>query len=55
MSFPEIAEQMYLSRNTVKTQAASIYRKLGVTSRSQAVTRIWELGLLGADNKRTEA
>ena len=32
--------------HTVKSQAMSIYRKLGVSSRSQAVTRSRELGLL---------
>jgi LuxR family transcriptional regulator, maltose regulon positive regulatory protein len=46
MSFPEIATQMFLSRNTVKSQANSIYRKLGASSRSQAVTRSRDLGLL---------
>jgi LuxR family maltose regulon positive regulatory protein len=46
LSFPEIAEEMFLSRNTIKTQAKSIYRKLGVSSRSQAVSRSLELGLL---------
>ena len=35
-----------MSPNTVKSQAMSIYRKLGATSRSQAVTRSRELGLL---------
>ena len=43
----EIGERLYLSRNTVKTQAVSIYRKLGVSSRSQAMQRVRELGLLG--------
>ena len=43
---PEIAAAMYLSVHTIKTQARSIYRKLGVASRSQAVTRAGELGLL---------
>jgi LuxR family maltose regulon positive regulatory protein len=46
LSIPEIAEEMFLSRNTVKTEVNSIYRKLGVSSRSQAVTRSRELGLL---------
>jgi len=32
--------------HTVKSQAFSMYRKLGVASRSQAVTRARELGLL---------
>jgi LuxR family maltose regulon positive regulatory protein len=46
MSFPEIAAEMFLSPHTVKSQAMSIYRKLGVTSRHQGVTRSRELGLL---------
>ena len=46
LSFPEIAGELFLSRNTVKSQAISIYRKLGAASRSQAVTRSRELGLL---------
>ena len=46
LSFPEIAVEMFLSPNTVKSQAMSIYRKLGASSRSQAVTRSRELGLL---------
>jgi LuxR family transcriptional regulator, maltose regulon positive regulatory protein len=45
-SFPEIAGEMFLSRHTIKSQAVSIYRKLGAASRSQAVTRSRELGLL---------
>jgi LuxR family maltose regulon positive regulatory protein len=46
LSFPEIAEDMFLSPHTVKSQAKSIYRKLGTSTRSQAVTRSRELGLL---------
>jgi LuxR family transcriptional regulator, maltose regulon positive regulatory protein len=46
LSFPEIAADVFLSPHTVKSQAYSIYRKLGVASRSQAVTRARELGLL---------
>jgi LuxR family maltose regulon positive regulatory protein len=46
LSFPEIAGEFALSRNTVRSQAYSIYQKLGVSSRSQAVTRSRELGLL---------
>jgi len=38
---------MFLSRNTVKSQAMSIYRKPGASTRSQAVARSRELGLLG--------
>ena len=45
MSSPEIADELFLS-HTVKSQALSIYRRLGVSSRHQAVTRFRELGLL---------
>jgi ATP/maltotriose-dependent transcriptional regulator MalT len=40
------AERLYLSPHTVKTQAISIYRKLGVSSRSGAIRRAQDLGLL---------
>jgi LuxR family maltose regulon positive regulatory protein len=46
LSFPEIGTELFLSRNTIKSTANSIYRKLGVSSRSQAVCRSRELGLL---------
>ena len=46
LSFPQIAAEMFLSRTTIKSQAMSIYRKLGASSRSQAVARSRELGLL---------
>jgi DNA-binding CsgD family transcriptional regulator len=45
LSFPQIAGEMFLSRHTIKSQAMSIYRKLGAPSRSQAVARSRELGL----------
>ena len=46
LSFPEIAQEMFLSPNTIKSQAYSMYRKLGVSSRSQAVAHAGKLGLL---------
>jgi LuxR family maltose regulon positive regulatory protein len=46
LSFPEVAAEMFLSPHTVKSQAMSIYRKLGASSRSEAVARSRELGLL---------
>jgi len=46
LTFPEIGAEMSLSPNTVKSQAMSIYRKLGASSRSQAVIRARELALL---------
>jgi LuxR family transcriptional regulator, maltose regulon positive regulatory protein len=48
MSFREIGEHLYVSRNTVKTQAISVYRKLSVSSRSEAIERAGELGLVEA-------
>jgi LuxR family maltose regulon positive regulatory protein len=42
----EIAERLYVSRNTVKTQTIAIYRKLGVSGRSAAVDRGRELHLI---------
>ena len=46
LSIPEIAQEMFLSRHTIKTQANAIYRKLGASSRSQAVSRSRDVGLL---------
>jgi LuxR family maltose regulon positive regulatory protein len=45
LSVREIGERLYVSANTVKSQAYSAYRKLEVSSRSEAVTRARELGL----------
>jgi LuxR family transcriptional regulator, maltose regulon positive regulatory protein len=46
-SFREIAAQLGVSANTVKTQAHAVYRKLGAASRSEAVARAHDAGLLG--------
>jgi LuxR family transcriptional regulator, maltose regulon positive regulatory protein len=46
LSFRDIAEGMFLSRHTIKAEAMSLYRKLRATSRSPAVARSRELGLL---------
>jgi LuxR family maltose regulon positive regulatory protein len=48
LSFREIGERLFVSRNTIKTQAISVYRKLGVSSRSDAIARAAELGLVDA-------
>ena len=37
LSFEAIADELIVSRNTVKTQAIAAYRKLGVSSRAEAV------------------
>jgi LuxR family maltose regulon positive regulatory protein len=46
LSFREIGQRLYVSRNTIKTQAISVYRRLGVSTRSEAVNRAAELGLI---------
>ena len=46
LSFPEIANELFVSRHTVKTQALAAYRKLGVHSRSEAIAKAREAGLL---------
>lgn len=49
LSFPEIAAQVFVSPNTVKTQAQGVYRKLGVSSRREAVEQALAAGLLDGD------
>jgi LuxR family maltose regulon positive regulatory protein len=46
LSFSLIGEHLHLSQNTVKTHVLSIYRKLGATSRAEAVEQAQELGLV---------
>ena len=45
-TYLQIADTLYISRNTVKTHLRSIYQKLGVASRSQALERAVDLRLL---------
>jgi LuxR family transcriptional regulator, maltose regulon positive regulatory protein len=46
LTYNEIANQLYVSINTIKSHANNIYRKLGVVSRRDAVRRARELELL---------
>ena len=46
LSLREVGDRLYVSRDTVKTYVTRIYRKLGVSSRSAAITRATDLGLL---------
>ncbi len=43
---PEIAAALHLSKHTVKEHTSSLYRKLGVRNRTEAVQRAQRLGLL---------
>ena len=45
LSGPDIARELLVSLNTVRTHTKNIYMKLGVTNRRQAVRRADELGL----------
>ena len=46
LTYPQVGGRLNLSRNTVKSQAISIYQKLGVSSRDEAIDRLHEVGLL---------
>jgi LuxR family transcriptional regulator, maltose regulon positive regulatory protein len=48
LTMAEIGRRLFVSRNTVSSQVASIYRKLGAGTRGQAVERAVDLGLLGS-------
>ena len=45
-TYTEIAQELIVSPNTVKTQVSSIYRKLGVSRRAEAIARASQLHLL---------
>ena len=47
LSLSDIATRLYVSRNTVKSHAAAIYRKLGTSSRGEAVRLARSAGLIG--------
>jgi LuxR family maltose regulon positive regulatory protein len=49
LTLDEIGERLHVTRNTAKTQAISIYRKFGVSSRRSVISRMHELGLLPHD------
>ena len=46
LSFPQIAGQVFVSPNTVKTQAQGVYRKLGVSSQARGGGAARAAGLL---------
>ena len=45
-SFEVVAKRLFVSTNTVKTQARLLYRKLGVHSREEALSAAYQEGLL---------
>jgi LuxR family maltose regulon positive regulatory protein len=46
LSERDIGRELYLSHNTIHSHTRSIYRKLGVSSRSEALAHAREAGLL---------
>ena len=46
LTIPQIGEHLFVSQNTVKTHTLAIYRKLGTTTRNEAVDRARALGLV---------
>ncbi len=54
LSIPQIAGQVFVSPNTVKTQTQGVYRKLGATSRREAVEYARAAGLLDPDGPSSD-
>jgi len=52
---PEIAGELYVSVNTVKSHMRSLYTKLGTHTRAEAVARARALGLLAPSPLRSQA
>ena len=52
LTYQEIANELFLSKHTIHAQARSVFRKLGAKTRSEAVARSRELGLLDLANRQ---
>ena len=55
LSGPEIAGELYVSHNTVRTHISHLYAKLGTHTRAEAVARARALGLLAPSPLRGKA
>ncbi|GAA2724176.1 LuxR C-terminal-related transcriptional regulator [Cellulomonas aerilata] len=55
LTLREIAAEVYVSRNTLKSQLRSVYRKLGVASRAEAVERARQSDLALPSPRRVPA
>ena len=49
---PEIAAELFVSLNTIRTHMRNVYAKLDVHSRTDAVKRARELGLLSPSSRK---
>jgi LuxR family transcriptional regulator, maltose regulon positive regulatory protein len=54
LTAPEIARELYVSRNTVKAHTRSLYTKLGTHTRAETVARARALGLLAPSPLRSQ-
>ena len=55
LTYREIGERLFVSRNTIKSQAVSLLRKLGARSRNDAVETAEQIGLLGGLNSSSRS
>jgi DNA-binding CsgD family transcriptional regulator len=49
VTLEQIANRLFVTRNTVKSQVRSVYRKLGVSTRADAVAWARQAGLSSAN------
>jgi LuxR family transcriptional regulator, maltose regulon positive regulatory protein len=54
LTSPEIAGELYVSANTVKTHVRNLYAKLGTHGRAEAVARARDLGLLAPSTRSAD-
>ena len=55
LTYREIGERLFVSRNTIKSQAVSLLHKLGARSRNDAVETAEQIGLLGGLNSSSRS